>query len=541
MLNRIKNTVLLLVSFSFSILSNAQIQSSTLGYYYDISGKPIEGVAGPKYQPEKVLTKVFTVGDKFTPGHYYDAKGEKHTGKIRFKTANTNFRFHYLDETEYQAKTIRPNKCNAYVIGVDSFITRKNFNIERTLGSFNQSYQDYIQVLDVVGNLTFLRHEHTNSNRILYTYIVQEADHPLVSFKKGGKKLKDSALHYFGDVPIIKKNIDNSIRSNDCLNLFSIYKYYYKYINNEKLYLGRHLTELESKDNAFYYLVPDLSDSTTIKLSYFHLDGTPIFTGQYSSIIPLVKKGLFTWYHPDGTVWKQERFNDSSEFVSEITYYLNGKLHSVRENLFQKSDTSDYLSPRKWIDTYTQLYATNTESLLDEKGYGTEVFYDAFLERTIYKEYGLGVLNSAYYIDDTQEKIYQFCDRISRIKNHRNLERSFSSLYPYPEMALKENREWTCLVKFIVETTGVYSSYEIVSEPNLEFDTQIKLFFDGKKSVKLFSKARHNGKKVKQEIVLPFCFVIHNFSRHRNPNYIMFIPSLELLQPMQIPSAVFKY
>ena len=85
MLNRIKNTVLLLVSFSFSILSNAQIQSSTLGYYYDISGKPIEGVAGPKYQPEKVLTKMYTVGDKFTPGHYYDAKGENTLEKFALK------------------------------------------------------------------------------------------------------------------------------------------------------------------------------------------------------------------------------------------------------------------------------------------------------------------------------------------------------------------------------------------------------------------------------------------------------------------------
>ena len=69
----------------------------------------------------------------------------------------------------------------------------------------------------------------------------------------------------------------------------------------------------------------------------------------------------------------------------------------------------------------------------------------------------------------------------------------------------------------------------------------VELFFDTIKTVKHFSKARHSGKKVKQEIVVPIRFEIQNFSRYRNPNYYMYYFNSSMFQCPIIPSAVYTF
>lgn len=497
--------VVFLLALCASTLTIAQYEYNQIGHYYDLFGTPFEGFHGPNYIPQKTLNKSYVVGKNYTGGHYYDTFGEKHTGKLKYNQRNSNLKFHYEGEDSFDAKKIKPKFCESYVIGVDSFMTLHNYNVERDLGKFPSSKPDFVEVMDVVGDLSFYRHLHMNQNRILSTYMVQEKNGNLTSFAKGGVRLREAVLKYFGGVPILKKMIDETeIYSSDIPDMIKTYSYYYKYKNNEKIFFDNHWVQLKNEEGASYHALVYLFHPEQVKMKYFHLDGTPIYDGEFISLFPIIKNGVFKWYYPGGSVWKIEEFHDNECAGTTRTFYKNGNLHTE----LNKTNSDGY-------DIYKQVYDSLGTALLDENGTGVEVFYDRILNRSIYRNYESGLLRSVFYMDKNNQKIYQVCDKTTRIKSfvtHRNY---FDQYRDYPIAALEDYSEWTCLVKFIVEPTGYFSSYEIVSEPNPDFDSYVTGYFDTKKSEKLFSKPKHDKQKVFQEVIVPISFIINSYSRYR--------------------------
>jgi hypothetical protein len=503
----------------------AQNSYNYIGHYHDISGIDLEGFYGPNYTPDEGLNKGFIVGDNYTIGKYYDLEDEIHDGYIKYNQRNSNFKFITDLNNLYNSKTIRAKNCKSYVVGVDSFITITDFNIERDLGAFQSIKPDFAEVLEEFNSLTFLKHLHMNQNRILITYIIKNANGTLESLPKAGSRLKKVCLKYFGDVPLINEFINsNNITRADIENFITVAYFYYKYINKEVVYYDINWNRLKSDLNATYFSTVESINNKHLKLNYFHLDSTIIYSGEYSSLAPMIKHGEFKWYYPNGNLWKTENYHYNKYQDSVKTYYEDGKLYSM------KTEHPYYVNEL----THKQVYDKDGLELLDEEGNGTEEFYDEVLDRILFKEYKYGELFSSYYLKD-DVKIYTKCSKPTKIKALRIKNDYFKNNGKYPKNGLVNNQEWNCLVKFLVNPKGQFVSYEIITTANPIFDEYTIDYLKSTPTSSVFSKPKHKREKVFQEVVLPITFTINGYSRTRNNYWMMnmymqnmYIPNLQL-------------
>jgi len=525
-------TIISLFSLLVSNSLFAQNNANYIGHYHDISGIDLEGFYGPNYIPEKHFNKSHIVGDNYTNGRYYDLTDSIHEGYIRYNQRNSNFKFIKDRKNTYNSKTIRARECKSYVIGVDSFIRVINFNIERDLGAFQFYKPDFAEVLEEINSFTFLKHLHMNNNRILTTYIVKDGKGSLESLPKGGLKLKKLSLKYFGEVPLLNEYITaNRIYKSDIENFVTIAYYYEKHKNNAQIYFDINWNKLKNSQNANYFAKVESIDKQRIKTSYYHKDSTLIYSGEYSSLSPKIKHGEFIWYYPNGSTWKTEEYSLNQYIDSVKTYYEDGKLYSI------KTEHPYYYGEL----TYNQIFDRNSKGLLDEEGNGTEEFYDEVLDRSLFKEYKYGELESSYYLK-YDVKIYTKCSKPTRIRSFDFKGDIFDNFSDYPEDALNNNIEWNCLVKFIVNPKGEFISYEIISTTNPTFDMYIYAYLHSTPISSIFSKPKHKKNKIFQEVVLPITFTIDGYSRTRNNNWLMYYPmNFNSLQMPSLPPPTYHF
>ena len=117
---------------------------------------------------------------------------------------------------------------------------------------------------------------------------------------------------------------------------------------------------------------------------YYENNGTKIFEGQFTSIIPTIKDGEFVYYYPNGIIRKRLFFEKNKE-IKRITYYQSGRKH--REL---------YSDEKK----YESVYEVNGIPVLNSLGNGEEVLYDSINGRQLF---------------------YQYSDSLVAIKNIKNV------------------------------------------------------------------------------------------------------------------------
>lgn len=502
-----------LLAFLVSSITLGQNTEMLLGYYHDVSGDEIEGVYGPNYQPYFSFNKNFIEGDVYTQGKYYDNNDSIHEGYIKYNPRNSSFRFKHENDSETFGIKIKPSHCKSYTIGLDSFIRISNFAVQRDLGPFMSHKPDFAQIILEFDSISYLKHFHMNQNRILITNIVKDKNGLLESLPKAGTKLKEAYLKHFGSIPLLKNKILNTTAHRNSFENYIIIAYYYhKHQNSEPIYYDYNWNRLTQPENAYYYSTTEEFNDEFIKLNYFHLDGTPIYSASYSSLFPKIINEDLERYHPDGSIWKKEYYSRYKLADSIKTYYPDGSLHSVK-----------HIDPNFFDRHYNvQIYSTEGDELLDSSGEGKEVFYDPILKRTLYKEYKYGLIYGSYYLSDST-KIYTSCSKPIKIINKSVKNSEFRASAAYPEEALKNNMEWNSLVKFIVKPDGHIQSFEIISKPNQIFDPFIVDYIKSISShYKYFTKPKHNREKVYQEVVLPISFTISGYTRTRSNSFWLF-------------------
>ncbi|TYZ06793.1 TonB family protein [Hymenobacter lutimineralis] len=79
-------------------------------------------------------------------------------------------------------------------------------------------------------------------------------------------------------------------------------------------------------DSATHYRIIDRKTETGYTIREHALNGTLLLKGFFTSIDPVWRSGLFTWYHPNGTKASQVHFEDDEPEGVYVAWYENGKV-----------------------------------------------------------------------------------------------------------------------------------------------------------------------------------------------------------------------
>ena len=497
-------SILFFLSFLLFVNSQAQDEQDNyrVGHYFDLNKQPIDGYYDFDYEPKKSLKVSFTIGESYTPGYYYTREGLKKEGWLRYSASNSYFKF--KKDNNDKEHTIKPDECNGYVIGADSFAVIQNFDIQRDLGGFHTAYREFAEVIDKVGNFTFYKHTKANTQNYVETYVVKkDGTNNYVSFPKGTTKFKELCLDVFGSSEYLKQGILAIKYYNDDIpSMIKILKYNNHYDQKSRICFNSSWDEIETcNDCAYYAKVEDLHDSI-LHIAYYFNNDIKIYEGDFYSLYPHKKKGNFTFYYLNGAVRKKLKYKDNKP-QSAIDYYTSGKIHRK------------YSIAKKRIE-YQQVYDITGKSLLDELGNGNEVCFDSINQREITYEYFKNKLTYVYYFDKQEKKIFQLCKRNTKLLEYQALKLKINNDLKYPTSAIKEYHHGYLLLKCIVEPNGLVSKIEIIKSMDEACNTKTLDFIDFFSKHPHWAPAIYKGERVTQEVILPIDFVIKGFSRYRN-------------------------
>lgn len=504
------SSLVLVVFTSTASLSQIVSPYYEVGYFTDADRQPIDGYIDVTYQPKTRSDHQLTLGESFTPGCYYNLKREKINGRIKYGYKDGFFRFTPPSGGDKSEK-ITADMCLSYVIGKDSFAVIKDFTVERELLSELVKEPTFAEVITTVGDLTFYQHTVVGQNKLLYTYIVKEGKGPLVSFPKSKNKFKEVALTCFGHIPYLSAGISNeTMGDEDVLNMIKYYEYSIRLKDSAKIYYSASWEELkDTSEYGYLYYADSLCEKNGVwSMRYYVKDGTPLYSGSYSSLAPQKKDGLFTFYFPDGRLRKTVTYRNNETFGDIKSYQHNGLLHYVyTKRNFSKPE-------------YRVVADASGKNVLDPTGSGTETFYDSIQSREITRIYKNYKLTDSYYLDASGAPVYQSAKNHAAVWNKEALENNeLIKPITYPKIAISNNVHGMILVKVLADREGNTAKVMLVKGLDYECDKTVMSYCQSKYKGKNWYPLKIDKETVAQEILMVFVMEIIPYSRYRNNYY----------------------
>ena len=482
-----------------------------VGYFTDIDRQPIDGFIDITYEPKTREDYGLTLGEAFTPGCYYNLKGEKVNGRIKYSFNDGFFRFTPPSGGDKSEK-ITPDMCIAYTIGKDSFTVIRDFTVEREWVATPFHEPEFAEVLASIGDLTFYQHTRVGQNKLLYTYMVKRGtEGKLVSFPKGKAKFKEVALEYFASIPYLVSGInDESMSDEDVLNMIKYMEYSNLVAKQKRIYYSASWEELrDTTEYGYLYYADSIRlQGGTCRLRYFIKDGSPLYNASYSSLAPQKKEGLFTFYFLDGKVRKTVSYKNNEMTGPINVYYRDGKQHYV------------YEKKNEFTHEYSVVADASGKNLLDAEGSATESFYDSIQRRQLTRVYKNNKLTDSYYIDEAGNKVYQSCKNHATLFNKEVLENNeFIKHISYPKIAISNNVHGMIIVRILADREGNTTKVIVVKGLDYECDKAVMNYCQSKYKGKNWYSIRVDKVPVAQEILMVFVLEIAPYSRHRNNYY----------------------
>ena len=515
-----KLIVFLVIYSSLDVYGQIEYDNYQIGNFIDINKNVINGYYDFDYEPDKSLNVAYSIGKDFTTGYYYDLDGVKHVGVLKYTQNNTFFKFKSGEEEK--EKTIKPDECIGYVIGVDSFAVIENFDVQRDMGAFHTDKREYAEVVESFNGYTFYKYTKAGTQNILINYLVRlDSSSSLISFPKNSIRFKPLAAEIFGSFIALKENIENGTYDDDddIPVLIKLLKYNYYFETHRKIYFNSSWDETDDPNKAKYYATIDRIVDLKFHVKYNFINGTKIYEGYFSSFYPHKKEGEFLLFYPNGNVRKKITYaNNKPESISE--YYSNSNIH--RQYIVKDE--------KLYVDA---LYTNICESVLNEFGSGREIVFDSARNIEITYEYVNHELSNAYLIDDKNNKIYQVCEKNAKLKAFKSLQGKINLEFKYPIESIKLYNHGFVLIKCIVEPSGITSEIQVIKGVDSFCDNQIANFLSYLKTYNHWKPGKVEGEKVRQEIIIPIDFSIIGFSRYRN-NYNFFWMTQHMMMQQQM-------
>ena len=301
--------------------SQITYQNYEIGSYIDNDKQFLDGYYDIAYEPENQIKISYTIGEDYTPGYYYDNNNVKNVGLIQFSQNNPNFSF--LAYNDPKKKKIKPDLCNSFVIGKDSFTVIKNFNMEMGIGASFQDQKKFVEVIERINNFTIYKHTDFVMNNPVITYLMKkDGTANFISIPKGQSNIKNVLLENFKNIGNLEVKIKGGDYAYDDLeSLFKLIKYASKAIESKKVFFDKNWEEIENISEGKFYASPKITTEGNIFLSYYMIDSILIYQGTFTSLYPHKKTGDFTWFYPSGQIRKKARFIEN-ELSGNFTSYF---------------------------------------------------------------------------------------------------------------------------------------------------------------------------------------------------------------------------
>ena len=263
---------------SLKVNSQNKIENYEVGYAFDMTHQLIDGYFDIDYEPSKSFKVSYTIGDNYTPGYYYDLNNNKISGLLKYSQFNTYFKF--KPNNNSSEKTIHPDECNGYVIGIDSFAVIQNFPVQRDLGAFQSGKMEFAEVIEEFNDITFYKHTRIGMNNDVITYLYKfKGTTEYIGFPKGFAKYTEASLKIFGEVNSLRGSLSSQGYSEeDILGRIKLLKYKKKFDNDEKIYFNSSWDEVDKVSESSYYAIIKSIDSPAFHLVfYFNNNKNEIF------------------------------------------------------------------------------------------------------------------------------------------------------------------------------------------------------------------------------------------------------------------------
>lgn len=505
----------LLFAFTFCIQAqNVKGKPSSYfipGTYIDEKGNLISGDFDPDYTNKNaLLVKVrildtsvkalFNTQDEspdvypqvYIAGAYYDLSGKAVNGFLKY-TLDKDFVWFKADKNANGEK-IKTDSCIGFVIGPDSFpvITRvKNGNDPQEGNA--KFKKEFALFYDRINDVAIYR-----SNRSLLGnfsnetfYIKPDSSEYSIYFPNqltGNEQFE--ALFQFKNRkanPIFRNRLDNT----EVIDLISLLRLDNIYRQDKKMFLDSAWNYLIDSTNALYYAkVTGIADSI-VSMKFFDMMDGAIFQGNFIYDINGMKDGTFIYYDANGEVRKRIVYTEN-EPDTTILYHANGKVHLA-------------FTMKRKTPKYYMVQNENGEQELTSEGTGTDHFYDEGRKRMINYSFKENRMIEAFYTDSTGKDIYQYCGNDNADFNYE-IQNLINKEYTYPRKALARNHTGYMLIRCMVEPDGMVSDYDLIRGIDRDCDSTFLKYFSLVKEFKHFSSGKVQGRKVRQEIIIPVCF-----------------------------------
>ncbi|WP_422359201.1 hypothetical protein [Reichenbachiella sp.] len=492
-----------------------------VGYYYDLDNEPIEGYFDVlDYSPENSVNISMSTNE-FILGSYF-SNGEENFGLLKYQNKKIWFK------SDYEEKKIKldPDDVEWLILGVDSFFTATNFNVEYKVGPTVQTDKQFMKYLCAFGDLEFAVHYSFSSGMgqmyamqspMIKTYQVRKkGSHFWESFPRRNKAFIDVALKYFGHIPVLKSKIME--REWDYENMYSLIKmaeYHYKYNNGDTIHFNEYWGEVRNMEVAVYTgKVINIEDS--IWTVNYYKGNSKLYSAQYSSFYPMRKNGFFKSFYENGVLRKETIFkNDQKQTVRTFdSLGVNQCVYTYHE-VEQGYD----------IDAYFKYSKTSNSEDQYLSGSRTEIVKDQISNRRITNTYKEGIKIESFSGSES-DKVYQSVDlnNLTKFKGFNSMLKDHLSNKEFYDV-IKADAEGYLLVHCIVDEKGFVETYKLLNTLHPLFDNMVKDFLsiycgpDRTYSYKLFKPLKVGKEKVKFEVVVPVQVVINDFYRESNYYY----------------------
>ncbi len=505
--------------FTLLFIGNVQAQNALedyeIGHFFDFNGQMVDGYFDSDYEPRKPIEIHHILKEEFTKGYYYDASNKKVEGYLKFTGIHEDV---FFKSNPYEPETkISPDVCRGFVIGKDSFLIVDFIEENKGAVKPKEAKKRYLHYMDEVDGLSFYKYPNAN---YVYFYkeenslecirfdgtVVYEKSTVLLETKKAKEKFKEKASEVFKGFEELQKGIESEKYTlEDIPQMIKLLKYKRKFDKGEQFYLNEYGDEVTAGEDYTKYGVIESVKDSLFYMKYYFKDGTLLCEGGFTSFYPHRKFGPFVWYYPNGSKRKLVNYRNNKPVQVETFFPTGAARHKY------------IFADRK--PQFVEVLDANGKQLLDEAGQGIEVFYDAIRDREITYEYENHRIKKSYYTNADQERIYQLCDQNARIKSAIITRGEIKEKRIFTEKAIGKNAHGLSLVRCVISPKGKLLEATLVKGADSECDTKVlKILFNGYGVIKPLLGWRpgiDDGKKVTQEVLVPFDLLVKSHSIYR--------------------------
>lgn len=493
-----------------------------VGHYIDAQGWPIVGYVDPMEYSSNVQISHSHIADDFNYGLIITKSGKKIEGYVKM-----GFEVHFKFENSKRAK-VNLDTVSAIVIESDSFLVTNKIAItsnQNQLCSYERGINQTIKYLTSFDGVDFaIFFDECTSKESQAVYLMKPKEGPTWLSVPEVQAKFDYMMNYTDSVKIqMKYNAEDKV---DPYKLIKQAAYKQKHLLGDPIYFDDWWGESNTQTDRYAKVV---SLDSMITLEYYEkhiLVNRTVFKFEF----PLEREGLSEWFYSSG-VKRKETFYKNNEPLYVKEFFENEKLHYNYHIVKQGLEKFNTWNKHSLI-RYVSVNDESGNSVLDNKGNGTEVFEDSHNSRVITRNYINRVLSSSHY-ESENRRIYQppgtelDIDALQGKWNRLDVDDLVENCSP-------KDAATYFLVSAMINPQGYLSDYKVLNVSDSSINVAVNDFFS-RTDLKC-KKLNVENKTVKYEVIIPLLWKnsSDNIYEYQYWNH-QFMMDLQLMQPNFTP------